>query len=171
MTESELLSSLMTRAFALAKTSLPLGFELERIQPTLAKLPGGPVTGLESLFTSVWPTDSFHTGIVEVFGPERINKEHDDLMPGAVGIEQGFIGIGGNGDNLFSYCIADRKVYLLECDYIREDAVYGRPWEKMPVTADSIKAIAPDKWESLSLFLEWAIAELAVLEAQQANEG
>lgn len=103
----DLLSTLMKRAFAMAKESVPLGFDVARIEPTLKKLPGGSTTGLEALFVSLWPAESFHTGTVEMFGPDRINQEHDDLMPGCVAIRNGFLGIGGNGGNLFSYCIAD----------------------------------------------------------------
>ena len=112
----ELLSTLMKRAFALAQESVSLGFDVARIQTTLSKLPGGNKTGLEALFASVWPAESFHTGTVEVFGPDRINQEHDELLPGCVAIQHGFLGIGGNGGNLFSYCIADRQVYYLESD-------------------------------------------------------
>lgn len=164
--ESDLLSTLTQRAFALAKESVPLGFDVGLIAPTLNKLPSGNVTGLESLFTSVWPAESFNTGTVELFGPDRINQEHDTLMPGCVAIQHGFLGIGGNGGNLFSYCIADRRVYFLESDYFSEDAVYARPWRRLDISSENIKAAAaPESWDSLGLFFDWAISELAKLEA------
>lgn len=163
--ESELLATLTRRAFALAKESVPLGFDIGLIAPTLNKLPGGKVTELESLFTSVWPAESFNTGTVELFGPDRINQEHDALMPGCVAIQHGFLGIGGNGGNLFSYCISDRRVYFLESDYFSEDAVYARPWRRMDISPENIKAAAaPESWDSLASFFDWAIIELAKLE-------
>lgn len=164
--EAELLSTLTQRAFALANESVPLGFDVGLIGPTLDKLPGGKVTGLESLFMSHWPAESFHTGTVELFGPDRINQEHDGLLPGCVAIQHGFLGIGGNGGNLFSYCIADRRVYFLEHEYISEDAVYARPWKRMDISPENIKAAAaPESWDSLTTFFEWAISELVLLEA------
>jgi hypothetical protein len=162
----ELLSTLMKRAFAMAKESVPVGFNVARIQPTLSKLPGGSTTGLEALFASLWPAESFHTGTVEMFGPDRINQEHDDLLPGCVAIRHGFLGIGGNGGNLFSYCIADGRVYFLESDYFSEDAVYARPWKRLDISPENIKAAAaPESWDSLESFFDWAISELAKLEA------
>ena len=71
MNESASLTNLMQKAFQMAGESVPLGFDVGRIQPTLAKLPGKPVTGLESLFATVWLCDSFHLGRIELFGPER----------------------------------------------------------------------------------------------------
>ncbi len=106
------------------------------------------------------------SGTVEMFGPDRINQEHDDLLPGCVSIRHGFLGIGGNGGNLFSYCIADGRVYFLESDYFSEDAVYARPWKRMDISPENIKAAAaPESWDSLTLFFDWAISELAKLEA------
>jgi|GEM_PF-3007668 len=168
----ELLSTLMGRAFALAKESVPLGFDVARIEPTLKLLPGGKTTGLEALFVSVWPADSFHTGTVEVFGPDRIDQEHANLLPGCVAIRHGFLGIGGNGGNLFSYCSADRRVYFLEHEYFSEDAVYARPWERLDLSPDNIKAAAaPESWDSLASFFAWAISELAKLEAGDDSRG
>jgi hypothetical protein len=170
-TESELLSTLTQRAFALANESVPLGFDIARIEPTLNKLPGGKVTGLEPLFISLWPAESFHTGTVELYGPDRINQEHDGLLPGSVAIRHGFLGIGGNGGNLFNYCIADKRVYFLESDYFSEDAVYARPWQRMDVSPENIKkAAAPESWDSLAAFFKWAISELRKLEAGDQNQ-
>ncbi len=164
-TSEELLSTLVKRAFALANGSLPLGFHVARLEPTLNKLPGGSETGLEALFVSLWPAESFHTGTVELFGPDRINQEHDGLLPGCVAIQHGFLGIGGNGGNLFSYYIANKRIYFLESDYFSEDAVYARPWRRMDISAENIKAAAaPESWDSLASFLDWAISELAKLE-------
>lgn len=166
----ELLSTLMKRAFAMAKESVPLGFDVARIEPTLNKLPGGAATGLEPLFVSLWPAESFHTGTVELFGPDRINQEHDGLLPGCVAIQHGFFGIGGNGGNLFSYCIADKRVYFLESDFFSEDAVYARPWKRMDISPENIKAAAaPESWDSLASFFDWAISELAKLEAGEES--
>ena len=156
----------------MAGESVPLGFDVGKIQSTLTKLPGAPVTGLEPLFTSVWPSDSFHVGRIELFGPERMNYEHAELLPGCLIIKHGFLGIGSDGaGTIFSYCVADKKVYLVPHEYVAEDAVYARPWTELEPSAENIKAISEQTWESLGSVFEWALAELHVIEAEGAGQG
>ena len=97
MDEATLLSKLLQKAFQMAGESVPLGFDVSTIQPTLAKLPAGPATGLEPLFKSVWPSEAFHLGRIELFGPERINYEHKELLPSCLIVKHGFLGIGSDG--------------------------------------------------------------------------
>src|SRR3954467_15022983 len=85
--ESALLTSLLRKSFQMAGEEVPLGFDVGMLQPTLVKLPAGPVTGLEPLFASVWPSDSFHVGRLELFGPGRINHEHEELLPSCLVIQ------------------------------------------------------------------------------------
>jgi hypothetical protein len=168
MDESILLSRLLQKAFQMAGESVPLGFDVSKIQPTLVKLPAGPVTGLEPLFGSVWPSEAFHLGRIELFGPERINYEHEELLPSCLIVKHGFLGIGSDGaGTIFSYCVEDRKVYLIPHEYVAEDAVYGKPWEKMDVTPTNIKAISEQSWDSIGRLFDWALAELLKIE----NEG
>lgn len=155
-----LLTSLLRKAFLMAGESVPLGFDIRAIQPTLAKLPGGPVTGLEPLFASVWPSDSFLVGRIELFGPERINYEHAELIPSCLVIKYGFLGIGSDGaGTIFSYCVDDRKVYLIPPEYVSEDAVYARPWIKLDPTAENVKVISEHTWDSLDSLFEWALSD------------
>ena len=95
--EATLLLKLMQKAFQMAGESVPLGFDISEIQPTLAMLPAGPTTGLEQLFTSVWPSEAFHAGQIELFGPKRINYEHEKLLPSCLIVNHGFLGIGSDG--------------------------------------------------------------------------
>lgn len=170
MAEATLLSTLLQKAFQMAGESVPLGFDVGTIQPTLAKLPAGPITGLEPLFTSVWPSEAFHLGRIELFGPERINYEHKELLPSCLIVNHGFLGIGSDGaGTIFSYCVEDRMVYLVPHEYVAEDAVYGKPWEKMEVTPANIKAISEETWDSLDKLFEWALAELLKMESE--NQG
>ena len=172
MNEATLLTNLLRKAFQMAGESVPLGFDVGRIQPTLAKLPGGPVTGLEPLFSSVWPSDSFHVGRLELFGPERINEEHAELLPGCLVVKYGFLGIGSDGaGTIFSYDVTDKKVYLLPHEYVSEDAVYAKPWTKLEPSVENIKAISEQTWDSLGSLFEWALAELHVIEAEGSAQG
>jgi len=165
MDEAALLSELLQKAFQMAGESVPLGFDPMAIQPTLAKLPAGPTTGLESLFSSVWPSEAFHAGAIELFGPERINYEHNELLPSCAIVNHGFLGIGSDGaGTIFSYCVEDHRVYLVPHEYVAEDAVYAKPWKKMEVTAANIKAISEDSWDSLGKLFEWALVELSQME-------
>jgi len=95
--EKTVLSKLLQKAFQMAGESVPLGFDVAAIQPTLAQLPAGPTTGLEPLFKSVWPSEAFHLGRIELFGPERINYEHKELLPSCLIVKHGFLGIGSDG--------------------------------------------------------------------------
>jgi hypothetical protein len=165
------LSSLLQKAFQLAGESIPLGFDVGKIQPTLAKLPGGPLTGLESLFASVWPSDSFHVGRIELFGPDRINHEHAELLPSCLVIEYGFLGIGSDGaGTIFSYCVDDKKVYLIPHEYVSADSVYAKPWVKLEVSTVNIKAISERTWDSLAALFDWALQELHIIEAESAGQ-
>lgn len=167
MNESVTLTSLLRKAFQISGESVPLGFDVATIQPTLAKLPDGPVTRLEPLFVSAWPSDSFHVGRIELFGPERINYEHAELLPCCLVIKYGFLGIGSDGaGTIFSYCVADTKVYLVPHEYVSEDAVYVRPWTKLEPSAENIKAISDRTWNSLGSLFEWALLELYVIETE-----
>src|SRR5262249_7396969 len=122
--DSALLSKLLQTAFQMAGESVPLGFEVSKIQNTLAKLPAGPMTGLEPLFGLVWPSEAFHVGRIELFGPDRINYEHEELLPSCLIVKHGFLGIGSDGaGSIFSYCVEDRKVYLIASEYVADDAV------------------------------------------------
>jgi hypothetical protein len=170
MNESASLTKLLQKAFQMAGESVLLGFDVGRIQPTLAKLPGGTVTGLEPLFASVWPSDSFHLGRIELFGPERINYEHAELLPSCLVIKYGFLGIGSDGaGTIFSYCVDDKKVYLVPHEYVSGDAVYARPWTRLEPSAENIKAISEQTWDTLGLLFEWALAELHVIEAEGSS--
>ena len=167
MNESALLTALLRKAFQMAGESVPLGFDVVEIQSTLAKLPGGRVTGLEQLFASVWPSDSFHLGRIELFGPERINYEHAELLPSCLVIQYGFLGIGSDGaGTISSYCVDDKRVYLVPHEYVSEDAVYARPWTKLEPSAENIKAISERTWDSLGALFESALAELHAIEAE-----
>lgn len=171
MNESAPLTNLLRKAFQMAGESVPLGINVSSIQPTLAKLPSGPVTGLEPLFASVWPSDSFQVGRIELFGPDRINYEHAELLPSCLVIKYGFLGIGSDGaGTIFSYCVADKKVYLVPHEYVSEDAVYAKPWTKLEPSAENIKAISEQSWDSLGSLFEWALAELQVIEAEGAGQ-
>jgi len=168
--EKTLLSNLVQKAFQMAGESVPLGFDVAAIQLTLAKLPAGPATGLEPLFKSVWPSEAFHLGRIELFGPERINYEHKELLPSCLIVNHGFLGIGSDGaGTIFSYCVEDRKVYLIPHEYVSDDAVYGKPWEKMEATPANIKAISEEAWDSIGKLFEWAHAEL--LKIENENQG
>jgi hypothetical protein len=163
--EATILSKLLQKAFQMAGESVSLGFDVSMIQPTLAMLPAGPITGLEPLFGSVWPSEAFHLGRIELFGPERINYEHKELLPSCLIVKHGFFGIGGDGaGTIFSYCVEDRKVYLIPHEYVAEDAVYAKPWKKMEVTPANIKAISEESWDSVVRLFEWALAELLKME-------
>jgi hypothetical protein len=169
--ESASLANLLQKAFQMAGESVPLGFDVSKIQPTLAKLPGERVTGLESLFASVWPCDSFHLGRIELFGPERINYEHAELLPSCLIIKYGFLGIGSDGaGTIFSYCVGDKKVYLVPHEYLSEDAVYAQPWTRLEPSAENIKAISERTWAALGLLFEWALAELRVIGVEGSGQ-
>lgn len=170
MTASTLLSCLMQMAFRMSGESIPLGFDISRIQPTLAKLPRGPATGLESLFTSGWPSDSFHVGRIELFGPEQINYEHAELLPSCLVVNHGFLGIASDGaGTIYCYCVDDQRVYLIPHEYVTDDAVYAHPWTRLEVSATNIKSIAEQTWGSLASLFEWALAELQGAESQNAE--
>jgi hypothetical protein len=165
--ETTLLTKLLQKAFQMAGESVPLGFDVGAIQPTLAKLPAGHVTGLEHLFRSAWPSEAFHLGRIELFGPERINYEHKELLPSCLIVKHGFLGIGSDGaGTIFSYCVEDRKVYLVPHEYVAEDAVYAKPWNKMEVTPANIKAISKESWDSIGKLFEWALSELLKIERE-----
>jgi hypothetical protein len=166
--ESELLAELLQKAFQMAKESVPLGFDVSKIHSTLAKLPAGPVTGLEPLFVSVWPTEDFQLGLIELFGPERINYEHEKLLPSCLIVKHGFLGIGSDGGGtIYSYCVDDKKVYLIPHEYVAEDAVFAQPWEELKVTPENIKAISEQSWDSLEVLFEWSLAELLKFESER----
>jgi hypothetical protein len=168
--DETLLAKLLQKAFQMAGESVPLGFDVIAIQPTLAKLPAGPVTGLEPLFCSVWPSEAFHLGAIELFGPERINYEHKELLPSCVIVNHGFLGIGSDGaGTMFGYCVEDQRVYLIPHEYVAEDAVYAKPWKKMEVTPANIKAISEESWDSLGKLSEWALVELVKMESEGLN--
>jgi hypothetical protein len=171
MGEAGALDKLVRKAFAMSGQSVPLGFAVERIAPAVSQLPGGLDERLRSLFASVWPSDSFHVGRIELFGPERIHKEHDDLLPGCLVVRHGFLGIGSDGaGTIFCYRPADGRVYLIPHEYVSEEAVYARPWTKLEANAENIAAIADESWDSLAALFEWAFAELLVIESQGATE-
>ena len=167
MNESATLTNLLRKAFQMAGESVPLGFDVAKIQPTLAKLPGDLDTGLEPLFASVWPSDSFHVGRIELFGPERINYEHAELLPSCLVIKHGFLGIGSDGaGTIFCYCVADKQVYLVPHEGVYEDAVSVPSRGEQEPSAENIKAVSEQTWASLGALFEWAFAELYVIEAQ-----
>lgn len=166
MQEAAILSKLLKKAFEMSGESSPLGFDAKAIEPTLAKLPAGPTTGLEPLFASVWPSQGFQVGRIDLFSPERINNEHDELLPGCLIVERGFLGVGSGGSGaIFSYCIEDRKVYLITADDVTDDAVIAQPYKKLAPTPENIKAIAEESWASLGELFEWAYAELLKIES------
>lgn len=165
--EATLLSTLMKKAFQMAGESVPLGFDMIEIRPTLAKLPTGPVTGLEPLFTSVRPSKAFHVGAIELFGPERINHEHEELLPSCLIVKHGFLGIGSDGaGTIFGFCVEDRRVYLIPHEYVSEDSVYAKPWNKLEATPSNIKSISEESWDSLDKLFDWAIAELMKMDSE-----
>jgi hypothetical protein len=165
--DAGLLSKLLQKAFQMAGEGVPLGFDVSAIQPTLALLPAGPTTGLEPLFKTVWPSEAFHLGRIELFGPELINYEHKELLPSCLIVNHGFLGIGSDGaGRIFGYCLEDRRVYLVPHEYVAEDAVYAKPWNKMEVTPANIKAISEESWDSIGRLFEWAYAELLKIESE-----
>jgi hypothetical protein len=169
--ESELLSALLRKGFQMSGENVPLGFDSRRIAQTLAKLPRGLGSTLEALFATSWPSDSFFLGRIELLGPDRINQEHDALLPGCLIVNFGFLCIGSDGaGTLFSYCVDDGKVYLIPHEYVSEDAVYARPWNKLEVSAENIKAIAEQSWDSLGALFEWALAGLNQMDAETENK-
>jgi hypothetical protein len=166
-----LLSNLLQRAFQMSGESVPLGFDVSRIRPTLAMLPGGLVTGLEALFVSVWPSDSFHLGSIELFGPDRINYEHEELLPSCLIVKHGFLGIGSDGaGSIYSYCVEDKRIYLIPHEYVSEDAVYTEPWERLDPSDANIKAISERSWDSLAALFDWALAELQGIESEGSDQ-
>jgi len=126
---------------------------------------------LEQLFASVWPSEVFHLGRIELFGPERINYEHKELLPSCLIVKHGFLGIGSDGaGTIFGYCPEDGRVYLIPHEYVAEDAVYAKPWVEMQVTPANIKAISEESWDSIGKLFEWALAELEMLENEGASD-
>jgi hypothetical protein len=113
MNESALLSTHLLRAFQMSGESVPIGFDSSKIAPSLEKLPRRAGVS-EDLFTTSWPSESFDVGRIELFGPDRINEEHDALLPACGIVKVGFLCIGSDsGGTLFSYCVDDGKVYLI----------------------------------------------------------
>lgn len=171
MSGSAALSMLLQKAFRLAGQSVPLGFDVSKLQPSLAKLPGGPMTGLEPLFESGWPSESFGLGRIELFGPDRMNEEHEGLLPSYLIVRHGFLAIGGDGaGTIFSYCVDDKRAYLIPHEYFSDDGVYAEPWKKMEVNSDNIKAISERSWDSLEALFDWAIAGLQVIESEGSDQ-
>lgn len=170
MDDATILSNIMQKAFQIADDSVPLGMDVAAIKPTLAKLPGGPTTGLESLFESTWPAEGFFVGRIELFGHERINYEHEELLPSCLIVQHGFLGIGGDGaGTIFAYCIEDQKVYLIYHEDVEEDTLRPASGGEMEVTPENIKSISEETWDSMGKLLEWAYAELLIIEKENQD--
>ena len=161
MDENGALAVLLEKAFQMAGERAELGFDLGRIAKTVAKLPNGLDESLQSLFKTSWPAESYFLGAIELLGPERINDEHESLLPGCLIIKHGFLCIGSDGGGtMYGYCVGDQKVYLIPHEYVSEDAVYAKPWEQLDVTSENIKAISEQTWDSLTSLFEWSLVEL-----------
>ena len=170
MRENSKLIQLAELGFSLAGESVSLGFDLQRIAPTVAKLPRGLDSQFESLLADSWPSD-FFLGSVEFFGPDRINIEHAELYPGLTVIEHGFFCFGSDGaGTLYTYCVEDGRVYLLPNENFSDDGMVSSDWAPIETSAANIKSVALQSWNSLDAFFDWALVELRRFEQQQADE-
>ncbi len=94
-------------------------------------------------------------------GPDRIIEEHESLLPGCLIVKHGFLCIGSDGGGtMYGFCVGDQKVYLIPHEYVSEDAVYAKPWKQLEVTAENIKCISEQTWDSLTSLFQWALIEL-----------
>ena len=169
MDAAALLMKLLEKGFQIAGEKVPLGFDRSKIASTLAKLPAGGVGQvLDSLFASSWPSESFFLGASELLGPERINEEHESLLPGCVIVKHGFLCIGSDGGGtMYSFCVDDQKVYLIPPEDVSADAIYGK--QKMEPSSKNIKAIAEQSWDSLASLFEWSLNELVKIETENKS--
>ena len=163
MSAQSKLIELAELGFSMAGESVPLGFDIDRISPTLSKLRNGLDSQLQSLFEKAWPSD-FFLGMIEFIGPDRINSEHAELYPGLTLIQHGFICIGSDGTGtMYSYCPADQRVYLFSPDYFSDNGIVSHSWGKLETNAGNIKTISINAWDSLELLFDWALVELRKL--------
>jgi hypothetical protein len=166
MDQTSSLAALLEKGFETAGERVAVGFDPSRIRPTLSKLPASPGDDLLSLFTTTWPVESFFLGAIELLGPDRINEEPDVLLPGCLIVKFGFLCFGSDGGGgMYSYCLNNRKVYLIPHEYVAEDAVYAQPWERLDPSEENIKTIAEQSWPSLDALFEWARVELEKIAA------
>lgn len=164
------LAQLTKLGFQMAGESVPLGFDVSRISATTSKLPKGIDEDLQKLFAESWPSD-FFLGSIELIGPDRINEEHEGLYPGLTIIRHGFICIGSDGaGTMFSYCVGDRRVYLLPNENFSDDGLQSNKWVKIETTPENIKSVAVQSWDSLDALFDWALVELRELEKNQKTK-
>lgn len=166
------LKRLLEKGFSMAGDSVPLGFDLSKLEPTTSKLPRPVGTELEQLFKTEWPTESFFLGRIEILDPVRINQEHDGtLLPGALIGDLGFLCIGSDGGgNMYSFSSDDGKVYLIPHEQVFDDYLRDTEGTKLEVTANNVKAIAENSWSSLTELFDWAYSELLEIEKNSDTE-